>query len=80
MAIDIKATLLKSGNAAKFTGAFITAYMSPAFGAHSKTEIDLLVLLAPQPRAERRHRHIVCISTHVYNPIVIAAATETPRG
>jgi hypothetical protein len=43
MAIDIKAALSKPANAAKFTGAFIAAYMSPAFGARSKTEIDLLV-------------------------------------
>jgi hypothetical protein len=42
-AIDIKAALSKSGNAAKFATAFVTAYMSPAFGARSKTEIDLLV-------------------------------------
>jgi hypothetical protein len=43
MAIDIKAALSKPANAAKFTGAFIAAYMSPAFGARSKIEIDLLV-------------------------------------
>lgn len=43
MAIDIKAALAKSATAAKFTAAFIPAYMSPAFGARSKTEIDLLV-------------------------------------
>jgi hypothetical protein len=42
MAIDIK-TLSKSGNAAKFANAFVTAYISPAFGARSKAEIDLLV-------------------------------------
>jgi len=46
MAIDIKAALSKPANAAKFTGAFIAAYMSPAFGTRSKTEIDLLVLVA----------------------------------
>lgn len=43
MAIDIKAALGKPGNAAKFTTAFITGYLSPAFGAHSKSEIDRLV-------------------------------------
>ena len=43
MAIDIKGTLAKPANAAKFTAAFIAAYASPAFGAHSKSEIDLLV-------------------------------------
>jgi len=43
MAINPKATLSKSGNAAKFAGAFIAGYLSPAFGARSKTEIDLLV-------------------------------------
>ena len=43
MAIDVKAGISNPANAEKFTGAFITAYMSPAFGARSKTEIDLLV-------------------------------------
>jgi hypothetical protein len=43
MAIDIKATLSKAGNASKFAMAFVAAYMSPAFGARSKSEIDLLV-------------------------------------
>jgi hypothetical protein len=43
MAIDIKAVLSKPANAAKFAAAFMPAYMSPAFGARSKTEIDLLV-------------------------------------
>jgi hypothetical protein len=43
MAIDIKATLSKPANAAKFTRAFIAGYTSPAFGARSKTEVDLLV-------------------------------------
>jgi hypothetical protein len=43
MTIDIKAALSKPTNAAKFIGAFIAPYMSPAFGARSKTEIDLLV-------------------------------------
>ena len=36
--------------------------------------------LAPQPWAERRHRHFVGISAHVENPVVITAATKTPRG
>jgi hypothetical protein len=43
MAIDIKAALSKPANATKFAAAFMPAYMSPAFGARSKTEIDLLV-------------------------------------
>ena len=43
MAIEIKAALSKPANAAKFTGAFIAAYITPAFGARSKAEIDLLV-------------------------------------
>jgi hypothetical protein len=43
MATDIKAALLKPGNAAKFSASFIETYMSPAFGARSKSEIDLLV-------------------------------------
>jgi hypothetical protein len=43
MAIDIKAALSKSGNAAKFSTLFIEGYMSPAFGARLKAEIDLLV-------------------------------------
>lgn len=43
MVIDIKAALSKPANAAKFTAAFIATYLTPAFGARSKTEIDLLV-------------------------------------
>jgi hypothetical protein len=43
MAMDIKAALSKPGNAAKFAGSFVDAYTSPAFGARSKSEIDLLV-------------------------------------
>lgn len=43
MAIDIKAALAKSGNATKFANAFVTAYLTPAFGARSKSEINLLV-------------------------------------
>jgi len=43
VAIDIKAALSKTASAAKFTSVFISAYTSPAFGARSKSEIDLLV-------------------------------------
>jgi len=43
MAMDIKAALSKPASAARFTSAFIAAYISPAFGARSKSEIDLLV-------------------------------------
>ena len=43
MALDIKAALSKPADAAKFTIPFVTGYMSPAFGARSKAEIDLLV-------------------------------------
>lgn len=43
MAIDIKAALGKSENAAKFSAAFVAGYLSPAFGTRSKSEIDLLV-------------------------------------
>ena len=43
MAIDIKAAMAKSGAAAKFANAFVPAYLSPAFGSRSKSEIDLLV-------------------------------------
>jgi len=43
VAIDIKAALSKPASAAKFTSVFISAYTSPAFGARSKSEIDLLV-------------------------------------
>ena len=41
MAIDIKT--LKPSDAVKFVAAFVPAYTSPAFGALSKAEIDLLV-------------------------------------
>src|SRR6266705_1483775 len=43
MAAEIKATLSKPGSAVKFAGSFVDACMSPAFGARSKSEIDLLV-------------------------------------
>jgi hypothetical protein len=43
MAIEIKTALSEPANAAKFADAFIGAYISPAFGARSKTEVDLLV-------------------------------------
>jgi hypothetical protein len=43
MAADFKAALSKAANAVKFSGSFIEAYMAPAFGARSKSEIDLLV-------------------------------------
>jgi hypothetical protein len=44
MAGDKKSTLLsKPGSASKFGEMFVEAYMSPAFGARSKSEIDLLV-------------------------------------
>jgi hypothetical protein len=43
MATDILAALSKPGNAIKFCEQFVSGYMSPAFGARSKSEIDLLV-------------------------------------
>jgi hypothetical protein len=43
MAIDVKAGLCKPAAAQKFAGAFIEGYLSPAFGARSKSEVDLLV-------------------------------------
>jgi hypothetical protein len=43
MVVDIAAALSKPSNAVKFVGAFVGAYTSPAFGAQSKSEIDLLV-------------------------------------
>jgi hypothetical protein len=43
MALDIKAALSKHADAAKFAVPFIAGYLSPAFGARSKAEIDLLV-------------------------------------
>jgi hypothetical protein len=43
MAIDIKTALSKPGVAAKFCTSFMGEYLSPAFGARSKSEIDLLV-------------------------------------
>lgn len=41
--MDIRAALAKPATAQKFATAFIDAYLSPAFGARSKSEIDLLV-------------------------------------
>ena len=43
MADDIKDHLSKPNNAIKFTSLFIQDYLSPAFGARSKSELVLLV-------------------------------------
>jgi hypothetical protein len=43
MPVDVRAGLSKPGAAQKFAGAFMEGYLSPAFGARSKSEIDLLV-------------------------------------
>jgi hypothetical protein len=43
MPVDVKAGLSKPAAAQKFAGVFIEAYLTPAFGARSKSEIDLLV-------------------------------------
>jgi hypothetical protein len=41
--VVIKITLAKPENAQKFANSFVKSYLSPAFGARSKSEIDLLV-------------------------------------
>jgi len=41
--VDVRAGLSKPGAAQKFAGTFMEGYLSPAFGARSKSEIDLLV-------------------------------------
>ena len=43
MATDVKASLARQAAAAKFASMFVDGYLSPAFGARSKAEIDLLV-------------------------------------
>jgi hypothetical protein len=43
MAADVKAAITKAAAASKFASLFIDGYLSPAFGAKSKSEIDLLV-------------------------------------
>lgn len=43
MPIDIARSLAKPASASTFATAFIDAYLTPAFGARSKSEIDLLV-------------------------------------
>jgi hypothetical protein len=42
--IDLKGKLAEAAVAQKFAAAFADAYLTPAFGARSKSEIDLLVL------------------------------------
>ena len=42
--IDLKAKLAEPAVGQKFSAAFTEAYLTPAFGARSKSEIDLLVL------------------------------------
>jgi hypothetical protein len=44
--IDLKGKLANPGVAQKFAAAFAGAYLAPAFGARSKSEIDLLVFTA----------------------------------
>lgn len=44
MAYDILAALNEPESAKRFAARFIKGYLSPAFGALSKTEVDLLVL------------------------------------
>jgi hypothetical protein len=43
MGNDIKSLLSKPNIALKFVGSFLDGYLSPAFGARSKSEIDLLI-------------------------------------
>jgi hypothetical protein len=43
MPLDIKAALSKPASALTFCGSFIEAYLSPAFGSRTKSEINLLV-------------------------------------
>jgi hypothetical protein len=43
MAIDVAAALSKPSNATKFCELLVGAYMTPAFGARSKPEVDLLI-------------------------------------
>jgi hypothetical protein len=43
MPLDLKAALSKPGSAVTFCHAFVEAYLTPAFGARPKSEIDLLV-------------------------------------
>ena len=46
MTNNIAATLAKPENALRFAESFAAAYVTPAFGARSKSEIDLLVFTA----------------------------------
>jgi hypothetical protein len=43
MPVDVRAGVSKPAAAQKFAGAFIDGYLTPAFGARSKLEVDLLV-------------------------------------
>ena len=44
--MDIRNALTKPGSAQRFAAAVIDAYLAPAFGARSKSEIDLIVFTA----------------------------------
>lgn len=46
MLLDIKKSLLDPAKALTFTEHFVDGYLSPAFGARSKSEVDLLVFTA----------------------------------
>jgi hypothetical protein len=43
MTVDVRAAITKHTAAIKFASSFIDGYLTPAFGARSKSEVDLLV-------------------------------------
>jgi len=43
---EIRKTLSEPKNAAAFSAVFMEGYLTPAFGARSKSEVDLLVFTA----------------------------------
>lgn len=46
MAIDVRSAVTKPAVGTKFAAAFVSGFLTPAFGSRSKTEVDLLVFSA----------------------------------
>jgi hypothetical protein len=46
----------------------------------SRVGAEVPAALAPQPRAERGHRHVVAETANIDHAMIIVAAPEAPRG
>jgi len=87
MTADLKAALLKPASATRFSTSFIEGYLSPAFGARSKSEVDLLVfgslieagVIDPQAPLYDLARALNITPTRARNLILNWQLRTTPR-